>query len=371
MLEKADTATVRDLETEDLPAVAGLFQKTFRGTASVPPSLLTYLHEILFDHPWYDQELRSKVFVAAHGQVRGFIGVFPARLEWEGRSLRAAFAGSMMVERPEEHPLAGARLLRAFLNGPQDLSLTETANATALGMWQKLSLPLDVAYSLNWLRILRPAAAAVNLMENAVSAARLLRPISQLADTAAEKLGLSVFHAPAAQASGRVRFQDAMMDEFVDAALTLKQEFPLRPQWDRHSLEWLLAHAAQKRRFGDPSWRVGISRDGEPVACYAYFGRPGGIGWLLQALCKPAAADDLVDDLFGHADGTGCAGIRGAGHPWLTPALITRRTIFHGRTFYLAHARDKTLLQPIQSGQALVSGLAGEKWMRLIGDRFD
>jgi hypothetical protein len=44
--------------------------------------------------------------------------------------------------------------------------------------------------------------------------------------------------------------------------------------------------------------------------------------------------------------------------------------MFYGRSFYVAHARDKTLLEPIAQGRALISGLAGESWTRLIGDRF-
>lgn len=371
MLDQADKAVVRDLEREDLPAVAQLFQRTFRQAASAPPSLVTHLHDILFDHPWFDEEIRSKVFVSAQRQIRGFIGVFPARLELEGRPLRAAFAGSLMVDEHEENPLAGARLLRAFLAGPQDLSLTETANATALGMWQKLSLPLDVGYSLNWIRIFRPATAAVNVLGRMSGAGNLLRPFGVLADRVAEKVGFSSLRFPTSQGPHRLQFRDVSRDEFRDAALALKDSFPLRPQWDAESLDWLIRQASQKRRYGEPSWRIGESRTGRLASAYVYFGRPGGIGWLLQALCSPAAAGELVDDLFSHADASGCAALRGGGHPWLTPELLRRQTAFHGRAFYLAHARDPSLLQPIHSGQALISGLAGENWMRLIGDSFD
>jgi hypothetical protein len=370
MLEHVDKAGVRDLERQDLPAVGRLFQNTFRKVDTVPASLVPYLGQVFLDHPWADPDICSKVLIGDAGKVEGFIGVFPARLEWEGRPLRAAFAGSMMVEGHAQNPLAGARLLRAFLAGPQDISLTETANAVTLGMWQKLSLPPDLGYSLNWLRIFRPAAAAVNVMEMASGVARVLRPVGSFADMAAERSGLSTLRAPVSP-TRRIQFQDATREEFRDALLTLKDAFPLRPQWDRQSLDWLLDHAARKRNFGEPTWRIGVLRSGALAGCYAYFGRPRGVGRLLQALCAPTAAGDLVDDLFAHADQSGCAGLRGAGHPWLTPDLLTRKAAFFGRTYYLAHARDKALLQPIQAGQALISGLAGENWMRLIGDSFD
>lgn len=370
MSEQADRAGVRDLRREDLPAVGRLFQKTFRKQESLPPSLVSHLHEVFFDHPWYDEELPSKVFLNATGDIEGFVGVFPSRLELDGQPLRAAFAGTMMVDRPEQNPLAGARLLRAFLAGPQDISLTETANALALGMWQKLALPLDLAYSLNWLRVFRPVSAAVEVMERASAAAGLLRPFGSLADRAAERLGLSSLRVTPPSAR-RTAFDDVDRREFAEAVLALKDRFVLRPQWDRHSLDWFVEQAERKRALGAPCWRIARSRTGDIVGCYAYFGRPGGIAWLLQALCTPDVAGELVDDLFAHACGQGCAGIRGGGHPWLTPELISRKTVFYGRAFFVAHARDKSLLQPIQSGQALISGLAGENWMRLIGDRFD
>lgn len=371
MSEQSDKAGVRDLEREDLPAVGRLFQKTFRKSETLPPSLVSYLHEVFFDHPWYDEELRSKVFIDGQSELKGFIGVFPSRLELEGRSLRAAFAGTMMVDRPAENPLVGARLLRSFLAGPQDLSLTETANALALGMWQKLALPLDLAYSLNWIRVFRPVSAAVQVMEKASSVARLLRPIGRMADGFGERTGLFSLRAPIALNARRATFKDATRQEFADAVFALKDLALLRPQWDRPSFEWFMEQAEQKRAFGKPSWRIAVARNGEIAGCYVYYGKPGGIAWLLQALCSPAVAGELVDDLFAHADTEGCAGVRGGGHPWLTPELISRKAVFYGRAFFVAHAKDKSLLQPVNSGQALISGLAGENWTRLIGDHFD
>jgi hypothetical protein len=369
MVQKA--GGVRDLEPEDLPSVVHLFQKTFRRREPPRPSMIRYFREIFFDHPWYDEEIRSKVFVGADGEIEGFIGVFPSRLELDGRPLRAAFAGSMMVDRPEQNPLAGARLLRSFLGGPQDISLTETANALALGMWQKLALPLDIAYSLNWIRVLRPAGTAIQIAERGLKASRFLRPFASVTDGIVERAGVKAFRVSAPAGAGRVNFWDASREDFAEAVLKLGDRFPLRPQWDRATLDWFMDQAQAKRQFGDPSWRIAESRSGDLVGCYAYYGRPGGIGWLLQALCAPNVTGEMVEDLFAHADAAGCVAIRGAGHPWLTPELISRKTLFYGRSFFVAHAKDKSLLEPIKDGQALISGLAGENWTRLIGDDFD
>ena len=367
---------IRDLEREDLEAVAGLFQSSFRkpsrknAAPSPSPELVRYLGEAFFDHPWTDPEIRSKVFVGPDAKVSGFIGVFPTRLELNGRMLRGAVAGSMTVANPKENPLAGARLLRSYLSGPQDISVTETANETALGMWQKLGHPLDAGYSMNWLRILRPATAGAYMLERKLKPAALLQPLGRLADRAAVALRVRPF-LPADRTSAKITFRSVTPAEFADALLTLSQHYPLRPRWDAASLGWFVGQAEEKRNYGYPEWRVGFAADGRPLAAYVYFSRPGGIGWLMQAVSAPNFSYDLVDDLFAYAYEMGCSGMRGSGEPWLIPALMTRKALFYGRTYFLAQARDKSLLEPVKAGQALVSGLAGECWTRLIGDRFD
>ncbi|MEB2844736.1 hypothetical protein GAO09_01015 [Rhizobiales bacterium RZME27] len=366
------TTVIRDFEKGDIEGVAGMFQHTFRGVAgsgkAVPQSLIASIEQSFFRHPWNEPDLHSKVAVDEAGRVCGFIGVTPARLEFEGRSLLAAFAGSMMVDDPKANPLIGARLLRAFLAGPQDISLTETANHTALGMWQKLGHPLDPAYSLNWMCVLRPASTAVQLMERRVTAARLIRPVGRIADRSIAVLRRPSFGNGEAR---RLEFRDVTAGEFGQALLALKDVYPMRPQWDAGNIDWFIRQAEQKRSFGYPEWRVAYGPDGRPAAAYVYFAKAGGIGWVLQALSMPARTGEMVEDMFAHAYNYGCASVRGAAHPWLTPALLQRKAVFLGRSFYVAHAKDKSLLEPIKAGQALISGIAGERWMPLVGDTFD
>jgi len=366
------STVIRDFEKRDIESVARMFQRTFRGKSAdkekVSPSLVASLEQSFFGHPWQDAGLNSKVATDDAGRVLGFIGVIPARLQVGERSVLAAFAGSMMVEDPKANPLIGARLLRAFLSGPQDISLTETANATALGMWQKLGHALDPAYSLNWVRVLRPVSTAVHLLEHRLRLAYLLRPFGRIADRL-----ISVVRRPSfGNGEGRkLEFRDVTREEFGKAALVLKDVYAMHPDWDERSLGWFLEQSEQKRSFGYPEWRVAYGPDSKPAAAYVYFAKVGGIGWVLQALSQPARADEMVEDLFAHAYHYGCASVRGAAHPWLTPALLQRKAAFLGRSFYVAHAKDKTLLEPIKSGQALISGIAGERWMPLVGDTFD
>jgi hypothetical protein len=365
-------ATVRGFEPADIPDVARLFLRAFRkdGKSSDEPTpyLRALLRQIYFDNPWYDPDIRSQVFADETGVARGFIGVTVAPLVHEGRRLRAAFAGSLTVEDPARHPLAGARLIRSFLSGPQDLSLTETANATAMRMWQKLGMPFETQYSLNWLRLLRPVSGGTALIKRRLPLAKSLMPLARLGDQAARRFGGDPFRAVLDPSPRRTTFETVSRSDFDAAVLALAPLYSMHPGWDATSLGWFSSLASVKRNFGEPRYRVALGRDGQPLAAYAYFYRPDDFGWLLQSLTAPAQAGDLVDDMFCDADVVGCCGMRGAAQPWLTNALMSRRTLFLSRTFFLAHAKDKTLLQAIRSGDALVSGLAGESWMPLIGD---
>lgn len=362
---------VRDFERGDIDAVARLFRMTFirrSGRKRSSPALISAIDQSFFQHPWQEPGIRSKVAVDAEGKLFGFIGVLPARFELGDRPVLAALAGSMMVEDAKANPLAGARLLRAFLAGPQDISLTETANATALGMWQKLGHAFDPAYSMSWLRVLRPVSTGLQLSERTLPAMRLAQPLGRIADRGLSLIRRSHF----GKRDGRkAQFQDVGPSEFGRALLVLKNLYALHPRWDEDNTGWFLAQAEDKRNFGYPEWRVAYGPDGAPLAAYAYFAKVGGIAWVLQALAPPALTGELVDDLFSHAYEYGCAAVRGAAHPWLQPALMQRQAIFAGRAFYVAHSKDPSLLEPIRSGQALISGLAGEGWTPLIGGLFD
>ncbi|MDI7861833.1 hypothetical protein MRS76_07670 [Rhizobiaceae bacterium n13] len=361
---------VRPVEHRDLVDVAALFQKTFRNSRDpAPASLIEYFGELFLNHPWLDDGLRSKVYLDADGAVAGFLGIVPARMKLGDLSITAAYAGSYMVDRPQDNPLVGARLLRAFLSGPQDLFVSETANSIALGMWQKLGHHMEPSYSLNWLRMFGPARAAIDLAAHKVAAARLLAPIGAATDWAIDR-ALRKPLAPAKPDERRYHAEDADVATLAPVLQQLSETFALRPDWKPEVLDWLLAHASRKALFGDIHCRVLRAPDGEPAGCAVYYGRPGAIAWVLQLLATPGAIETVVDDMLFDAYGRGCAGIRGNGDPQSLPVLMNRKTLFFSRSVMLVSSRNPAILSELRSGRALVTGLAGESWCRMIGDTF-
>lgn len=146
--------------------------------------------------------------------------------------------------------------------------------------------------------------------------------------------------------------------------------YALRPDWDRASLAWFLRHAASKARHGRLFRRMVYGRNGEPAGCYLYYGRPGGIAWVLQILSRPEAVGAVVADLLGHAEQQGCVAVRGRTQPHLLDTLLKNRSLFFQRSSTTVHTGNADLLAAIRSGDAFIIGLAGEGWTRLIGEQF-
>ncbi|MDA4844920.1 hypothetical protein [Hoeflea poritis] len=366
----ASAADIRPLERSDIPSVAALYQKVLlRSNKPAPTSLGTYLEEVFLDHPRFDAELPSRVCIDAKGAVDGFIGVLPAPMMLNGKSVRAAVAGSLMVGNPAENPLAGARLLRSVRSGPQDLSISETANDVSMGMWEQLGDPALPQYSLQWVRVFRPAGFATAALAERFAAARLLRPIASLTDTVARPLyrgALATDEKPK-----RYRLKPLEGPELIACLLELSKLHALHPDWDEEALHWMLDHAACKRRHGAMHSHAVESPGGKLLGCHICFARPGGIAWTLQLLAAPKAEATVIASLLDHAQQTGAVAIRGRVMPRMVGPLMRQKAFFLCNASTVIHTKNAEIQATIDAGDAFITGLAAESWIRLIGDRFE
>lgn len=363
----APSVQIRPCVVADLPEVARLFKVTFQRRArpgSIP--LETYLKEVFLDHPWRDADLVSLVFVNPNGTIGGFIGILPLRLIYNGVPIRAASAGSLMVDQPTENPLAGARLLRSFLNGPQELSISDSANEVSQRMWGKLGASVAGAYSMEWLRVFRPVGFLAALAGDRSAAFGFLRQVAVPLDAAATRMAQGLFGI----ADDSDRGVDVGDEELLDVLPRLAERYVLRPDWDRESLAWFLSQAAEKERFGGLVRRVIRGRDGAATGAYLYCVRRRGIGFVLQTLARPGAEEAVVDDLFADARRRGAVALRGRVQPEFSDVLLRRRAVFVHAASTVVHSRRAELVSVIAGGEALITGLAGESWSRLIGGMF-
>lgn len=368
---------IRPLEAADIPAVAGLFQRVFRnGREAPPPALAAYLRRHYLEGPGFDPEITPLVHIAGEGDVSGFIGVNVLPMSHGGRKLRAAICGSLMVERRGADPMAGARLLKTFLAGPQDLSFSETASEVSAQMWVRLRGVALPQYSLDWVRIIRPSAFMLELAASRIGAARLLAPLGRGIDR---------------HLRGRMRENDlrwsgvpenwsvrgglkvAEIDQAGFAALIdpLTRQFALRPDWSGEQLAGIIAEATEKPDQGEAVLAAVSTSGGAPIGAFLYHLRPGGIARVLQILAMPGQAGPVIDCLIGHAAGRGAAGLRGRTQPALLEAMLGRRIAFTHLASTVVHSREEELVNAYLSSRGFFNGLAGEHWSRLVGGRFE
>lgn len=360
----------RALTDSDVPTVAGLFQRVLRKSGKpATPALETYMSNLFLRGPDHDPEIHSHVHVDDDGTVNGFIGVLLLPMVVDSRAVRGALCGTLMVENHVRDPFAGARLMRAFLAGPQDISLTETANDVSTAMWRKLRGTVLPDHSLEWLRLIRPAGFVV--AASAVGPIRIFAPLARPVDALIRRRASSWAHLAAAIPDGTLASVDASDSETVDLLLTLTERFAARPTWSKEGLARMVAESKSKANYGAMVRRKVIGRDGSPIGLFLYYGDPGRIGRVVQVLFRPGQAGTVIDSMLAEAARRGLVALRGRALPALLEAMLGRRFVFLHASSSIVHARDAALLEPFVAGKAFFNGFAGESWSRLIGDRFD
>lgn len=359
---------IRSLHEDDIAAVAALFQQTFRKPARpAPPSLVAYLRDLFLNHPHQDPRIGSLVFTSDNAVV-GFIGLLPTPMIWRGETITAAVAAALMVDNPKRHPTAGARLVRSALRGPQDVTLSESASPQSRRMWALVGAEAIPAYSLDWLRILRPISFPLELARHRFGAPKVLAHAGRPFDGLLDRLGRNPFAPP--QASRRTQGRDADDDAVIRALPALVAHHPLRPQLRDDVLPWMLRHAARKEHYGSLVRRLVVTPNGEVAGAYFYYARPNGLGFVLQTLARPGFADDVIQDMLVHACASGLVGLKGRAQPDFADGLMRNKCVFWNGGSTVAHSTRPEVMRDIANGQALVTGFAAEAWTRLIGGEF-
>jgi len=357
--EQHTGGTVRALEMRDLPAVVALrlvaFRHSERRTAE---ALEGFFRTIFFENPWLEAEQPSLVYENERGEVAGFLGVLPRRMIADGRDLRVAVGTQLMVA-PSDRGLVGRRLMRAFMDGPYDLCLGDTANDTAQRLWTSLGGHTSPLLSLSWVRPLRPWSHALRRLgtgaiAKAVQAAAY--PLCSVLDGPARR---TVLTAPGAASTVLPLTPETICEDQTEVFYG----FAIQPKYEPRSLEWLLALAAEKRLFGQlHSARVRDDR-GEPLGWFLYYLDGDRMAHVLQIAARRKRGPQMLQRLFRDAWERGALAVSGRAEPWLMSTLLsTDRLYVYQGPWTLLHSRSG-LSEMVERGAAYLSRLDGEWWL--------
>jgi hypothetical protein len=362
----AVTTRIRPFTPKDIPEVVDLHKRVFPGNPFSPSELQIHFRHLFFENPWYDADLPSLVYQEQGENICGFYGVIPRRMRMQGWPIRAAVSSQFMVDPSVRNRLAAVELQRTFFAGPQDLSFTDGANDASRRIWEGLGGLTALPYSVHWTRLLRPARYFLERWKErglSTLAQGGMRPFSAVADFLAAHRHRSPFHQAPQPPEEYFDWEDllGLLPEFVGSK-------SLCPDYDGRSLRWLLEEANSKKSHGQ--LRKSLVRNGarQIVGWYMYYLNPNGISQVLQLVATRNSIRRVLGQLFFHAWRSGSFAVSGRMDPEFATDFSEERCLFSfSGPRMLVHSRRADLREAIQRGDAFLTRLEGEWWMRLQG----
>jgi Acetyltransferase (GNAT) domain len=355
---------IRPFTEEDVAQVARLHRAAFELTDSLTPeSYREWFGRVFLADPAGDGPPRSLVYEEG-GRVLGFLGLVSRRLTMNGRRLQALVSSQFVVEPSGSAGLVALRLVKAYLEGPQDLSIADEANDASRKIWEGLGGTTARLLSIHWTRPLRPAGLALAYLRGRRGLAPLAaaaRPIGRVADVLAERMPGRCFRPsePAACAD------DLCAQTAVAHAPELQGTASLRVEYDARGFQGLLDRAAST----GPDGRLlkAVLRKGHRIlGWYVCHLDREGVAQVLLLAATPSSVDDVLAHLFHRSWRQGAVAVTGRLEPRFLQALSDGYCLFHRRgPWMLIHARRPQLLEAFHAGEACFSPLDGEWSLRL------
>lgn len=360
-------ARLREFGEADIPAVVNLFEQVYpQQRWPSRAACEQYFREIFFSNPWRDLELHSWL-AEERGQAVGFLGVLPRRMQFGSRPLRVAVGSTFMVHPDWRRSLVATMLMKRVVASPQDLFVTDGANDELRRLWGTIGGTVPILQNLDWTRLLRPARYALTLLDRG-SRRRpwhlAARAPCALADALAARVRPNRF----------TRRDEGLSDEPLDAAAMLEHlpevangGCPLRPQFDRDSLTWLLGQVARKSRHGRLRARA-VRERRALLGWFVYYAHSGTVNEVLQVAARDGAYDRVLGRLFRDAWQRGATALRGRLDPYHVQQLSDRHCWMRREgAWTLVHSRHADVITAMERGAATFSRLDGEWWLRFLG----
>jgi len=349
--------SIRTLQHEDLPAAARLCARVEGwDIAGREAALVDYFADIALDGPLADPAVPSLVYDDGNRGITGFILSQSRPFSGPDGPLKMACSGPLVAD-PDAGRGIGALLLKRYLAGAQDFTVTDNATDEVMVMWKALGGSVNTTASVGWTRLLGPASVAIGF-------ARRRRGVYE-----PPALGLigtvdRVVGGPLRPQRPTGTIEPLDPGTAVELLMGMRRHFPIRPAYGDGQLRWLLDRLDGSLVRGEVVARLVRAPGGRALGWYVMSAAPRGVAQALQVVAAPADCDVVIDHLFAHAAEIGAAEVRGRLEPHLFPSLRERRHTTVRTDWSLVAARDGALLGSILGGGALLTRLDGEWWMQ-------
>lgn len=355
---------IRPFVESDILQVAALHNKIWKLEPTLSAALMkeyqNYFSGVFLRQPWGDGPLCSLVHEETDGRITGFMGSVPRRLHLNGTHLQMRIASQFFVD-PGRRGFAGIQLARSFMEGPQDISFTDEANASARLIWERLGATVCSFSSLRWIAVLRPCRFALLALRKyglGMTPIRAMSPLAAVVDSAVSRLPKF----PTRPATPRLSGEELECDTLVECLQELSRRKVLQPVYDAWTVRWLLDRAAFLQSSGKLQKVLIRSRSGEVAGWYVYYLNPHGISDVVSLHARDQFAHDVVEHLFHHAWHRGATVLLGRPETALMRALSDKQCLFYSsrRQWMLVHSKQSDLLHAFASGEVCFPRLEGE-----------
>lgn len=354
---------------DDIPTVARIHLKIF-GNPNEEPSegLKSYYEMLLSGNPWCDEELPSLVYRSKDGMVEGFVGVITRRMNFKGKTIRVAIPHRLMVAPDCSSPMAVLKIIRRFLAGPQDLSLGDGANDLGKKFMEGNGATTSKIYSMNWLCFLRPFAVVRNMIGK-YSVLRWLGAVSWPVCSLMDSIALNIPKSPI-----RPKQPDGCTTKEIDsqALLSCLGDFskrrPLYPEYNAENIQWLWSFLESNTQRGQlRGYEVRNEKD-KRVGVYLYYMNSKKLMEVMLLVAREDSHDLVFSQLMSHALDRGAIGVWGRMEPRFMQSMWDHHCFVKRGSWAVVHAKDPEILNVINRGDAILTALEGELWLRSPGD---
>lgn len=359
------TDHVRRFTEDDVSQVAALHMRVTGAAGGDSPEFVesyrTNFSQVFLNHPWMDDEIGSLVYQENDGRITGFMGIIPRRMTMNGEVVQAAITSEFVVD-ASARGLAGVKLQSAALAGPQDLTLADEANAISRDLFEALGGSTSFLHSTRWIYPIRPFEYARDVLKQAKGdpTSLLLRVSSPIA-RALDWLTARILKYPPSPPPTSLIGEELTCETLLACLPDVTGRQHLRPEYDRASLSWLLARAAQVKKKGRLRQVLVRTGKGEVAGWYLYYANRGGVSELVHFCARPPFVRGVMEHLFQHASQSGTLAVAGRLEPDSAQVISDKRCLCRvGPEWLLYHSQRPDLLGAFARGDVRISRLDGE-----------
>jgi len=355
---------VRPMTAADVPAVARLFLKIFRGVDKPAGSdLEEYLRTLTLGSPSYSETMGTQVYQQQDGSIRSVLLAVPMRFVACGNVVPGRLLGVFMTDK---EAAGAAELVLALRPRRADFAFCDSASPTSCNHLLAIGGRPITVQNLEWSRSFRPLGALAGRL-----AERLLRGwdpglavLARPVDALLRRLGGEDVEEPAGPT-----VTEMSVPAFLKHAPLLIAHYAVRPLWSEEELSWLVSLAAQNTQLGSFTIRAVEDRAGAVIGSFVYYAAPGRTAHVLNVLSLPGRETAVLDAMFRDLDRAGHVEAHGRAQPALMRGLALQRwLVFRHRAFAMVLTRFEDVNDAVARGDVYVGGLAGEDWSRLMSD---